>query len=289
MLSKVLAVVQSKAALAVLGVVLVGGGSTAAAYAATGHQLPLIGNQAAATEKPEATHDASGNHAHTVSIEGVLKGYDSGAGTITVSANAMHSDDSKPEATEHPDATAHPDATEKPEATAHPEATEKPDASKTTTATTVTVTVNAKTTINGENVSALADLGKNIGHRVQVQADKQSDGSLVAWKVTVQGADGQDGSGQSGSGQSGDDSHSGDGQTVQQHTVLGTITSVGSNSFVVKLADGSTKTVTVNGQTQYRGAVHGFGDLKANQKVGVVGTAQSDGTFLAAAVAVMTA
>ena len=262
MLSKALAVVHSKVALAVLGVVLVGGGGTAAAYAATNHQLPFTNTHAEATEKPDATHAAGDNHAHTVSIEGVLKAYDAGAATITVTGTA-HSEDSKPEATEKPDATK----------TA--EATEKPDATKTTTST-MTITVNAKTSINGDHASTLADLAKNIGHKVQVQADKQSNGSLVAWKVTVQGADSQ----------SGDDGKgSGDGSTSGQgHELQGKIKSVGSGSFVVQLADGSTKTVTVNAKTQFRGSAHSLADLKASERVSVQGSAQSDGTFLATSV-----
>jgi len=266
MLSKVLAVVQSKAALAVLGVVLVGGGGSAVAFAATGHQLPFMGSQATATAKPDATHEANGNHAHTVSIEGVLKSYS--GGTITVSASNVHSDDGKPEATEKPDAT------------------EKPEATRTTTTTTMTITVNDKTNVNGENASKLADLSKNIGHRVQVQADKQSDGSLVAWKVTVQGADGQGGNNSSNN----DGKGSGDGSTgAQTHVLAGKVTSVGSGSFVMQLADGSTKTVTVNAQTAFRGSAHSLAELKANERVAVVGSTQSDGTFLAIAVAVETA
>lgn len=269
MLSKVLAVVQSKAALAVLGVVLVGGGGSAVAFAATGHQLPLIGSNASATAKPDATHEAGDNHAHTVSIEGVLKAYS--AGTITVSATNVHSDDGKPE------------ATEKPEPTAKPEATEKPEATKTTTTTTMTITVNDKTRVNGENASKLADLSKNIGHKVQVQADKQSDGSLVAWKVTLQGADGHSGD------DSSDGKGSGDGSTSgQSHVLAGKVTSVGSGSFVMQLADGTTKTVTVNAQTQFRGTAHSLADLKANARVAVMGSTQSNGTFLATSVAVET-
>lgn len=149
MLSKVLTVVKSKAALAVLGVVLVGGGA-AAAYAATGHQVPLTSNQGNASAKsgdngkPDATHNTHNNHGHTVSIEGVLKGYNAGAATISVESRDGNS--------------------------------------------TTTITVNAGTRINGDQASALADLARNIGHRIEVQADKQSNGKIVAWKVTVQGA-----------------------------------------------------------------------------------------------------
>ena len=141
MLAKVLTVVKSKAALAVLGVALVGGG-TVAAFAATGHQVPFTGNHADAAAKPDTAHNAHNKHGHTVSIEGVLKSYNAGA--ISVQSKD---------------------------------------------GTSTTITVNADTRINGDHVSALGDLAKNIGNKVEVQAEKQSNGKLVAWKVTVAGAD----------------------------------------------------------------------------------------------------
>jgi hypothetical protein len=54
-----------------------------------------------------------------------------------------------------------------------------------------TITVNTTTTVNGEHASALADLANAIGHKVQVQADKQGN-SWVASKVTLEGAAGDD-------------------------------------------------------------------------------------------------
>lgn len=143
MMAKVLSVVKSKAALAVLGVALVGGG-TVAAFAATGHQLPITSTNANGAAKPDTSHGAGKKHGHTVSIEGVLKGYS--GGTISVQSKD---------------------------------------------GTSTTITVNASTRINGDQVSALGDLAKNIGHKVEVQADKQSGGKLVAWKVTVEGATGE--------------------------------------------------------------------------------------------------
>ncbi len=141
MLSKVLAVVQSKAAIAVLGVALVGGGATAA-YAATGHQLHLTGTHATATEQPAASHNTGDNHGHTVSIEGVLKSYS--GGMISV---------------------------------------------QTKDGTSTKVVVNGNTRINGDSASKLSDLSKDLDHKVEVQAEKQSNGTLVAWKVTIEGAD----------------------------------------------------------------------------------------------------
>ncbi len=278
MLSKVLSVVQSKAALAVLGVVLVGGGGTAAAYAATGHQLPLMGTQAQATEKPDATHTAD-NHAHTVSIEGVLKS--SNGSTITVLSYGEKPDTTDAaQGTDAAKGTEVPDATKAPEATEAPEGTKAPEATK--TPTTITITVNAQTRINGDGASTLADLAKNIGHRVQVQAEKQSDGSYVAWKVTVQGADS-------------DGSHDGNGSTstshvptvtVQVNGLQGTIKSVSQGSIVIQLADGSTKTVYINAQTQFKGTYNGATSLKTGVKVNIQATTQADGTLLATSIEV---
>ncbi|MGZ3715976.1 MAG: DUF5666 domain-containing protein, partial [Ktedonobacterales bacterium] len=82
---------------------------------------------------------------------------------------------------------------------------------------------------------------------------------------------------------------SGDGSTSgQTHVLVGKVTSVGSGSFVMQLADGSTKTVTVNTQTQFRGSAHSLADLKANARVSALGSMQSNGAFLATSVAVET-
>jgi hypothetical protein len=66
-------VVKSKAALAVVGV-LVLGGATAVGLTATGHSTTQTANQGS---------DAA-SHAHTISVEGVLQGYNAGASTISV-------------------------------------------------------------------------------------------------------------------------------------------------------------------------------------------------------------
>src|SRR5215472_14492075 len=151
MLSKALLVVKSKAALAILGVLVVGGGGTAVAVTATGGQVPvlstLVGNtHHTATKTPETSGSNASSHAHTVSLEGVLKGYDATANTVSVLGNGA------------------------------------------TSAT--TIDVNSNTSVNGVHVSTLGDLTNAVGHKVQVQATKQSDGSLLAWKITVEAATG---------------------------------------------------------------------------------------------------
>jgi hypothetical protein len=235
MLSKALLVVKSKAALAILGVLVVGGGGTAVAVTATGGQVPvlsaLVGHAPqSATKTPEAGANAS-SHAHTVSMEGVLKGYDASGNTISVLGNGA--------------------------------------------ASATTIDVSSSTTVNGAQASTLGDLTKAVGHKVQVQATKQSDGSLLAWKITVEAATGTPGQG-SGPGQ---------GQGPSQQTELqGTVFSVGTTSFVLTLPDGSTKTVTVSSATLFAGRAHKLGDLKKGDVVSVHGTTQSDGTVAAATV-----
>lgn len=229
MTAKLLALVHNKIALAVIGVMLVGG-SGAAVAAATHGQLGLASSAAAQSTHTSKADDNSGNHAHTVSIEGKLTAYDTNAKTISV-----QTEDSK---------------------------------------SPTTIKVDANTRVNGEHASSLKDLTSAVGHGVQVQATKQSDNSLLAWKITVQGNDTET--------NSGDEHGSGNGsQTAQQHMIAGTVVSVGTSSFTVKLPDGTTKTVTVSSSTQFEGAAHHLSDLKAGMRVAAQGTDQSDGTFAA--------
>jgi hypothetical protein len=232
--SKALLVVKSKLALAVLGALVVGGGGTAVAVAATGGHVPvlstLVGSSHSANKTPDTGSDAS-SHAHTISVEGVLKGYSAGASTISV--------------VEHGDTNA------------------------------TTIDVNSKTEVNGEHASTLSDLTKATGHKVQVQATKQSDGSLLAWKITVEAATGSQGQDQ------GQNQGSGQGQQTE---LQGTVASVGQTSFVLKLSDGSTKTVTVSGATTFTGRAHKLADLKQGDVVNVHGTTQSGGTVAATSV-----
>lgn len=134
-----------------------------------------------------------------------------------------------------------------------------------------TILVNKDTKVNGDRASSLSDL--KIGQHVQVQATKQSDDSLLAWKITVQGTpEGTPGSGNG----------SGNGSQNAQ-AVHGTVVSVdvSGSSFVLKLDDGSTVTVTVNASTTFDGRAHKLADLAKGMGVAVQGTTQSDGSILA--------
>lgn len=137
---------------------------------------------------------------------------------------------------------------------------------------TTTISVNDQTTVNGAQATSLTELTKSLNHTVQVQADRQSDGSLLAWKITV-GGEANPNAG-NGSGSTGD---------TGQRPVVGTVSSVDSaaKSFVLKEADGTTVTVTVSSATQFQGSVHSLADLKVNAHVTVKGTKQSDGTIAA--------
>lgn len=221
MTSKLLTLLHSKIAAAVVGVLLVGG-SGAAVVAANHGQIPFThsATTATATHTPDA-HASDSSHAHTVSINGKLTAYAAAAKTIAVQATGA------------------------------------------TSAT--TISVDGNTRVNGEHANSLTDLTKAVGHDVQVQADKQSDGTLLAWKITVQG----------------DASGSGSGSQAGQHQISGTVASIGTDSFIIKLADGSTKTVTISTSTQFAGAAHSFKDLKQGMRVSIQGSEQSDGTFAA--------
>lgn len=141
-----------------------------------------------------------------------------------------------------------------------------------TTTTTITViTVNAQTKVNGANATQLSDLSANIGHKVQVQAEKQSGGSLVAWKITVEAATANP--------DPADDS---------RREVAGTVASVSGTRIVVKVGDGATVTVFTNSKTvfQVQGATGGLSAIKVGAHVEIHDVAQSDGSLLATSVQV---
>jgi hypothetical protein len=147
---------------------------------------------------------------------------------------------------------------------------------------TTTISVNGQTKVNGDQATSLADLAKNLDHRVQVQADKQDNGSLLAWKVTVGGmATPNAGSDNANNG----DDHGASGDTSQR-PLVGTVSSIdtSASNFVLKETDGTTVTVTVSGSTQFVGSVHSLANLKANMHVTVKGTKQANGTIAATSI-----
>lgn len=129
------------------------------------------------------------------------------------------------------------------------------------------ITVNAQTRVNGENASKLSDLASAVDHKVQVQATKQSNGSLVAWKITVEGATGDNGQ-----------------ENNTRREIAGTITGVNANGFVVKTATGDSVTVVINAKTSIAGAASTLAGIKVGMRVQVHGTSQNSSTLLADAI-----
>lgn len=238
MLDKVALLLKGKAALAVVGLIIAGGGGTAVAVAAQTHTGPFANTHASSTPVGAAHGSGSSNniHAHTVAIEGVLKAYDTGASTISVLEHGKTS--------------------------------------------TTTISVNDQTTVNGDRATSLADLTKNLNHDVQVQADKQTDGTLLAWKVTVGGPANPNADGTPGN--SGDNQGNG-GQSTDQRPLVGVVSSIdiATSSFVLTEADGTNVTVVVSGTTDFEGSAHTLASLKTHMHVMVKGSKQTDGTIAA--------
>ncbi|HEU4782308.1 MAG TPA: DUF5666 domain-containing protein [Ktedonobacterales bacterium] len=235
MLDKVALLLKGKAALAVVGLIVAGGGGTAVAVAAQTHTGPFANTHPSST--PAHNSGSSNNiHAHTVAIEGVLTAYDANARTISVLEHGK------------------------------------------TSAT--TISVNDQTTVNGDRASSLADLAKNRDHNVEVQADKQDDGSLLAWKVTVGGPANPNAG--NGSGTGGANQGNG-GQSTDQRPLVGVVSSIdiSTSSFVLTETDGTKVTVTVSGATEFEGSAHTLAGLKAHMHVTVKGAKQTDGTIAA--------
>jgi hypothetical protein len=238
MLDKVALLVKGKAAVAVIGLLVAGGGGTAVAVAAQTHTGPFANTHPSSTPAGAAHGSGSSNniHAHTVAIEGVLHAYDADAKTISVLEHGK------------------------------------------TSAT--TVSVNDQTSVIGDQAKSLADLAKSLNHNVQVQADKQDDGTLLAWKVTVGGPANPNADGTPGN--SGDNQGS-SGQSTDQRPLVGTVSSIdiATSSFVLTEADGTNVTVVVSGTTEFQGSAHTLADLKAHMHVTVKGSKQTDGTIAA--------
>ncbi|HEU5329258.1 MAG TPA: DUF5666 domain-containing protein [Thermomicrobiales bacterium] len=273
MLSKLAILLQSKTALAALGVLLVGSGGTAVAVTAASGHVPFTNISMPATHTSAPGNSgampamqqtpAANAHANAVAIEGVLKATATGTTTAT--------------------ATSAPTGTM---TTAQPSITSirvQPPGSKKA----VTILVNAKTQVTGQ-AHTLARLAKYRGHRVQVQADKTGT-TLTAWKVTVMGmassgtpTPGMGSGSATGTGTAGGQN----GPGGQQQEVTGTVASVhaGASSFTVRVSDATFVRVAVTPMTQFSGMVMSLSALRPGTHVVVSGTMQADGTLAAASV-----
>ncbi|HEV2236976.1 MAG TPA: DUF5666 domain-containing protein [Ktedonobacterales bacterium] len=129
------------------------------------------------------------------------------------------------------------------------------------------VTVSAQTEFEG-TLHGLADL--THGQRVEVKGAPQSDGSFAAASIEREAEDQQD--------------EPNDDQNEVELTGMITSTDAAHTSFILKLADGTTKTIVTNGQTEFDGGFQGFADLRAGLTVEVRGTTASGGSVLASRV-----
>jgi hypothetical protein len=231
MSSKLTLLLKSKVAIAVVGAALVGG-TGAVALAATQGKISLPG-AATSAHGAEATHTpnpgSSESHGHTVAIEGTL---------VACSGSAPSGGGTQVICVQ--DAQGH---------VQH-------------------VTVTSATTIVGDQSLVKKPWSALLGRKVQVQATEQSGGSLVAWKVTIEGAPAGDGTPTPG----------GQGQHAE---AVGTIATLGQKTFTLTESGGGTQIVTVSSTTVYAGSVHGFSDLKVKMHVTVQGSLQSDHSLAA--------
>ena len=76
------------------------------------------------------------------------------------------------------------------------------------------------------------------------------------------------------------DDHSDD-HSDDQHELHGAVSTINSDSFVLKPTTGAPVTVTISSHTQFHDGLTGLSGLKAGDAVEVDGTLQSDGTFAA--------
>ncbi|HST90472.1 MAG TPA: DUF5666 domain-containing protein [Ktedonobacterales bacterium] len=129
---------------------------------------------------------------------------------------------------------------------------------------TVTVTTSDKTVFDG-GLTKLADLKTDAS--VEVKGAKQSDGSIAATRVH------------------GEDAADNENENANEFEATGTVTSIDTTnaSFVLKMADGSSLTVTTAATTEFNGngPFHSLADLKTGMTVEVRGAKQSDGSVAA--------
>jgi uncharacterized membrane protein YgcG len=134
----------------------------------------------------------------------------------------------------------------------------------TANAASVTVHVNPQTAFRGA-LHGLSDLA--VGMLVKVQ------GSAASNAFTATQVEDQDQN----------DDHGKDDQRDEFKGTVGAI-HLATPSFDLKLADGSTRLVTTDAQTEFEGTLHQFTDLATGQRVEVKGAVQADTSILASSV-----
>ena len=265
MLAKLATLVQSKTALAVLGVVLVGGGSGAVAVAATTGHLSTLGvnlNVASGTKTAEST-ETPDSHAHTTSVEGLLTACTANTisvqdgtktWTFVVSSTTKYNGDINTNGAGASSA--------------------KGDNSANAGGASTGGASTAHVAASLSDVCATA----NINARdVQVQATANGT-EYDAWKVTLQGpgsaksgSEGGDTSSSDSKGSSTDKGSSSDGQNAPElKSYEGTVTAVSATGFTLT-HNGMSAQVVVSATTHFSG-VSSLSAITVNSHVSVTGT-----------------
>jgi hypothetical protein len=287
MLPKLATLVKSKTAIAVLGVVLVGGSGGAVAMAATtGHLAPLGVDLGASTDQTKTPEKAEtpDSHAHTTSVEGLLAACDTSAtpNTISVTDKAGKSWTFVITTTTKFNGDTQSESSAKGDNSAHTGGASTGDHSG-GASTGGASTGGASTGDSSAHVApTLADVcaTANIGARdveVQATADTTDSTKLDAWKVTLQGPassknDGQSGDStdHSGAGSSTGGSSEGSQSTPEARQYDGTVTAVSATGFTMT-HNGVSYDVTVSATTHFSGGAS-LSTLQVNAHVSVGGT-----------------
>lgn len=267
MKAKLALLVHTKVGATVLAAVLVAGGGSAVALAATHGNLGSM-----FSSSPSATHttttgkdnDSATNHE---SMEGTLKSYTAPSGTTAGSITVQPSTGSAVNFQVTKDTAVNGTVNGY-----HEQNTETETGGGRTIGQHTEGTPSARSDNGEDQPGSLSNLAAAIGHKVQVQANK-SGSNWVAGKVTIESAPGDQGDGQ------------GDNQSRQ--VVAGKVKSIGTTSFIVTtLRNGAPADVTVDvdSTTHFSGAVSSLGRLKVGMLVLVVGMKNSDGSVQASMV-----
>jgi cytochrome c-type biogenesis protein CcmE len=126
-----------------------------------------------------------------------------------------------------------------------------------------TVVTNAQTEFEGI-LHSFSDL--KTGQQVSLTGNLQADGSISAARVEAENEN--------------------DVEDANRVELTGTIAAVDAthSSFIIRLPNGAIKVVVTNAQTEFDGGFHGLGDLAKGMTVEVRGTTQPDGSLLASRV-----
>lgn len=273
MLTKLAAALHSKVAIAVLGVILVGGGGSAVAVAATTGHLTTLGihlNSTAGSDSAKSTTTPD-SHANTVGVEGLLTACDATANQISVtdSANKVWVFTVSATTTYNGDANTSQQGASSAQGDNSANAGSASDGGASTVHTAITLT-ELCTFVNTRDV--------------QVQATPDG-ANYDAWKVTLQGPGTSNSNGDSSSSNGSGSSSNGNSNAPAAKAFEGTVTAVSSSSFTL-LSKGTSYQVTVTSTTVLQGA-SAVDAITLNSHAAVTGTLS--GSTIAATTVVVSA